>query len=217
MIKLYGFELSNNVNKVRYVLNYLGLDYELVKTSPMEGQTQTEEFKQMSPSGKIPAIDIDGFTLFESNAINKYLAVKNNSDIYPANSEERAVVDAWLDFGSIHIGSAMGRVLFNKIIAPMVGQEVDENSLKAGLEFLDRFLPIVDKQLGRDTYIATEKISLADINLLSILDPAEIAQVSLDSYANLTKWRTHLQSEEFYQKCYKNYTEFMQSMMSSKV
>jgi glutathione S-transferase len=214
MIKLYGIELSNNVNKVRYVLNYLGLDYELVKISPMEGQTQTEEFKKLSPSGKIPAIDVDGFTLFESNAINRYLAAKNNSDLYPENAEKRAVVEAWTDFAAIHIAGAMTRVLFNKVIAPMMGKDVDENSLKAGLEFLDKFLPIVDKQLGKSANLAGEKISLADINLLAILDPIEMVQVSMEPYVNISKWRTKLQSEAFYQKCYKNYTEFMQTMMS---
>jgi len=215
MIKLYGIPLSNNVNKVRYILNYLGLEYENIPTNPIEGENQTEEYKALCPSGKIPAIDIDGFKLFESNAINKYLVKTHNADLYPTDPKEQAVVDAWMDFTSIHIMQAMGRVVFNRAFAPMMGKEKDENSLQAGLEFLGRFLPAVDKQLGSNEYLAGSKLTLADINLLAALDMAEMAEVSLEPYANITKWRQGMQAQDFYQKCYKNYTEFVQQALAN--
>jgi len=215
MIKLYGMDLSSNVNKVRYVLNYLGLEFEHEPTNPMEGQNQTPEYKAIAPSGKIPGLEVDGFTLFESNAINKYLAQSNNSDIYPTDIKEQAVVDAWTDYAAIHIASAMGRITFNRVFAPMMGRDVDEASIAAGVEFLDRYLPVVDEQLGKGEYLTGSNITIADFNLLAVLDPSELSKVSLDAYPNLTKWRKKLIAQDFYQKCYADYTEYVQNFMSN--
>ena len=61
MVKLYGLGLSFPVNRVRMCLNAMGLEYEFVVINPLAGETQTEEYLKMNPSGKIPAIDDDGF------------------------------------------------------------------------------------------------------------------------------------------------------------
>jgi len=208
--------LSYNVNKVRYCLNYLGLDYEWEQTNPMNGDNQTEEFLKISASGKIPAIEVDGVNIFESNAINKYLATKHKSDIYPEDLNQRAAVDAWTDYGAIHISNAVSRVMFNRILAPMLNKPVDENSLNTGLEFLGKYLPVCDKQLGQNKYIAGDSFTVADINLLAILDPAEMGQINLSPYANVVKWRNDLKSQDFYQKCYKDFGQYVQETMSAQ-
>ena len=79
MLKIYGADLSGPANKVRFVANYLGLKYDYVVVKLREGEHQKPEFLKINPIGKIPAIEDDGFTLFESNAICRYLADKNNS------------------------------------------------------------------------------------------------------------------------------------------
>ena len=214
MIKLYGIPVSNNIAKVRYVLNYLGLEYEMVPTSPMDGSNQTEEYLQISPTGKIPGIDIDGFKLFESSAIIRYLATIHQSDLYPTDPKQRAIVDAWSDYGSIHVAQAQGRVTFNRVLAPTMGMPVDESSLQTGLEFLNKYFPIIDRQLSKTKYLAGDSLTLADINLLAIMDPFEISQISLEGYDNIKKWRSDLISQDFYQKCYPDFTEFLQKAMS---
>lgn len=216
MIKLYGVGFSNNVSKVRYCLHYLGLEYEWIQTNPIEGETQTEEYLAINPTGKIPAVKDNGLTIFESNAINRYFASKENSPIYPQDFRNRVVVDQWIDFPAIHIFHAMARVFFNRCLAPMMGREVDEGSIKAGLEFLERFLPVCEKQLGKNKFLTGGDFTLADINLLAILDPFELMQVSLEPYPNISKWRNDLKSQAFYQKCYRDYGQFVQEMMNSQ-
>ena len=58
MIKLYGVALSNNVNKVRYCLDYLKLPYEFVQLNPMKGENRTTEYLDLCPTGKIPAMEL---------------------------------------------------------------------------------------------------------------------------------------------------------------
>src|SRR3989338_9449165 len=166
MLKVYGSDLSAPSNKVRFAANALGLKYEFVFVNLREKEQLKPEFLKINPIGKIPAIDDDGFFLSESAAIMRYLADKQNSDLYPKALKERAIVDEWIDFTGFHIGGAMSKVIYNRLFAPRRGLPVDENSIKEGLGFLDRFLPVVDGQLAKNKFLTGAKITLADINLL---------------------------------------------------
>jgi glutathione S-transferase len=207
MICLYGANLSSPANKVRFVLNLLGLEYEYKQVNLRAGEHKKEEYLKIHPAGKVPALTDGDFCLFESNAMIRYLADKCNSPLYPKDLKQRAVVDQWLDYGSMHLGAALARVTFNRVFAPVIGMPVDESSLKTGLEFLSRDLPVVDKQLGKTKYIAGTQLTLADINILSCLDPAEVSDIDLTPYKNICAWREELCTQDFYTKCHKSYKE----------
>lgn len=216
MIKLYGIGFSPNVNRVRYCLNELGLKYDWVQTNPMAGETKTPEFQAVSPTGKVPAIEIDGFKLFESSTINRYLASQNKSSLYPQDPKQRAVVDAWTDYAAIHVSQAVGRIFFNRVLAPMMGRPADQESVKAGLEFLDNYFPVLDKQLSANPYFAGKTLSLADITLTAVLDPIELAQIdSINQYPSLKKWRAQMKAQTFYQKCYKDYAQYVRESVAA--
>jgi len=216
MIKLYGMGVSYNVEKVRYCLNYLNLEYDWVQTNPLQGENQNAEYLAICPTGKIPGIEIDGFRLFESNAINRYLARKERSSIYPQDNKSLATMEAWMDYVSIHVAQAINRVMFNRVMAPMVGEKVDQESLRVGLSFLDKYFPVLEKQLSKNNFLVSNEFTLADINLLAVLDPCELIQVSVAQYPNIAKWRRGLKNQAFYQKCYKDYTQFVQEIMAAK-
>ena len=77
------------------------------------------------------------------------------------------------------------------------------------LSFLERFLPVVDAPLKERRYLAGGELTLADFNLLSALDPAEVAQVDLSGYLNITRWRQDLMGRDFYTKCHKSYADVL--------
>jgi glutathione S-transferase len=207
MLKIFGSDLSSPANKVRFVANYLGLEYEYVVVKLREGDHQKPDFLKINPVGKIPAIDDAGFQLFESNAICRYLADKVKSEIYPKGLKVRAIVDQWIDFGSMHVGVAVSKVVYNRIFAPIRKIETDERSIREGLEFLNRFLPIVDTQLSNNKMLAGNDLSLADINMLAALDPVDMAQIDVEIYKNIYRWRNELKKQDFYTKCHKEYGE----------
>ena len=216
MLKLYGANLSSPSNKVRFALHVLGVEYEYVQVKLRDGEHRKEEFLKLNPVGKIPVIDDEGFVLFESNAIIKYLARKHCPALYPDELKTRAVIDQWMDYVSLHVGAAYNRVVFNRVFAPVIGAPVDEQSLKDGLAFLERFLPIIDRQLGKHKYLTGEELTVADINLLATLDPSEVAEVDLGLYENIGRWRGALQGEEFYTKCHSSYGKALERMMSQR-
>jgi len=205
MLKIYGADLSTPSCKVRFVANALGLTYDYKRVDLVKGDNRTESHLRLHPGGKVPVIDDDGFLLFESNAIIRYLATKSESALYPKGLKQRAVIDQWTDFVSHHIATALSRVLFNRVFAPFLKVEVDERAVTEGLSFLERFLPVVDSPLKERRYLAGGELTLADFNLLSAVDPAEVAQVDLSGYLNLTRWRKDLQARDFYTRCHKSY------------
>lgn len=206
MLHIYGTPLSSPTNKVRYIANYLHVPYEFHLINLATGEHHNPEYLQINPYGRVPAIDDDGFKLAESNAIIRYLADKNQSNIYPKELKQRALVDQWLDYASMHVMLALGRIMFNTYFYKFANTPQDERSLQDGRKFIAQYLPIIENQLAKHSYITGELFTLADIGLLAALDTAELANVDLHPYASITTWRKKLIQEAFYKDCHESYT-----------
>ncbi|MFT5128814.1 MAG: glutathione S-transferase [Rhodothermales bacterium] len=209
MLKLYGLPLSTPVNRVRFTAHLLDLPYEFAVVNLPGGEHLEPAYLGINEMGKIPAIDDDGFLLSESNAICRYLCRKHSSELLPQDLQQQAIVDRWLDFVGIHVHDAFVRIMFNKLLAPLINVPVDETAIRVGYSMLKRFLPVVDAQLAANPFVAGNACSLADIVLLSTVDPAEILDVDLSPFAHVLKWRAALQREHFYTSCH---SEFGQAL-----
>lgn len=207
MLTIYGSDLSSPANKVRFAANYLGLKYEYKRVDLGSGEHRKPEFIKINPVGKVPCIDDDGFLLSESGAIIKYLADKAGSSLYPKGLKERALVDQETDFITLHVNSALQKIVYNRVFAPRRKIPVDERSIQEGQEFLARFLPIVESTLTKTPSLCGQAVTIADLTLLSGLDPAEVAGIDLSAYPRITAWRNNLKKQDFYTQCYKEYGE----------
>jgi len=215
MLTIYGFDFSSPANKVRFAANAMGLAYTYRTVNLMAGEQKTPEFLKLNPIGRVPAIDDDGFKVFESGTIIKYLAQKNNSPLYPKDLQKRTMVDQWMDFANIHVGPALARITFNRVMYKFINAEKDERSLNDGIKFLGQFLPLLEKQLKENKYLAGSEMTLADINLLAVLDPCELSSVDLSSYPALNAWRKNLKSQSFYTKVHNSLEETLNNMMAA--
>lgn len=211
MLTLYGSDLSAPAIKVRLTASFLGLDYQWQAINLREKEQKQEWFLKINPVGKVPAMDDDGFYLFESNAICKYLCRKNNSDLYPDDLKTRAIVDQWIDFISFHVANHLMGVVYNRVFAPRRGIPVNEKAIADGLEGLKTFLPIIEKPLASHQNIVGKTFCLADIILLATLEPVEVADVDLSPYPHLDAWRARLKAQNFYTSCYKEYGEMLKT------
>ncbi len=211
MLTIYGSDLSGPAIKVRLTASFLGIEHKWQPVNLREGEQKKEWFLKINPVGKVPAMDDDGFYLFESNAICKYLCDKNNSPLYPKDVKKRATIEQWIDFISMHIGANFIPVVYNRLFAPLRGMAVNEKAIADGEEFLKQYFPIIEKQLTQHKYIVSQEISVADIILLALLEPAEMAKVDLGAYPKLAAWRTELKKQSFYTSCYKEYGEMLKA------
>lgn len=192
-IKIYGNRQSNSTMKVLYAAELLKEPYTF-KHMDWQKDLKTPAYLKIHPAGKIPAITDGTFTLWESNTILRYLAGKHGK-LYPQALKQRAIVDQWLDFASIHVGSAVSKVAWNRAWAPMMGLPVDEKAITDGLSMLDRILPILDAQLGKAPFIAGKTMTIADISLFAALEYAEPSKIDISKYKRLTKWFSGLQKQ----------------------
>jgi len=211
MLTIYGSDLSAPAIKVRLTASFIGLDYKWQLVNLREGEQKKEWFLKINPVGKVPAIDDDGFYLFESNAICRYLSDKHGSSLYPKDAQKRAVVDQWIDYVSFHVGANVMPVVYNRVFAPRRNQPVNEKAITDGLGALKQYLPIVEQQLTQHKQVGGPEMSLADIVLLALLEPVEVAQIDLSAYPQLSAWRVALKKQSFYMRCYKEYGEMLKT------
>ena len=206
MLNVYGHFFSMPSNKVRLCVSFLGLPHEYHHVDLQSGEQGQAEFLKINPVGRVPAIEDDGFTLSQSDAICKYLcALSGPSSFYPEDIHKQAIVNQWVDYASQHFQQAMGRLFFNRVVAPMMGEEADEKSMKFGQEVLERELPHLEAALSENDYILGEKITLADIGMIVALEPAEMAGLDLEPYPAVRKWRETVMAREFYKRVHSHF------------
>src|SRR5512138_234092 len=99
MLKIWGRTNSVNVKKALWCAEELDLDYERHDAGMQFGVTKTPEYKKMNPNSLVPTIEDDGFVLWESHAIVRYLAAKHGmGTLCPGDPRARADADRWMDW-----------------------------------------------------------------------------------------------------------------------
>lgn len=204
-MKIYGHFLSAPANKVRLVASALGLDFEYHQLDLMQGEQKSPEFLKVNPLGKVPAIDDNGFLLFESNAICRYLASKNPSDYYPQDIQQRAIVDQWIDFSSHHILTNTGKILFNVVFAPMMDLTPNQDSIEEGKRYLTQQLPIIEQQLSKTKMLTSDNMTIADVTMIAAMDPFDIIKFDINDYPAISAWRKNIMQQDFYKNVHAHY------------
>ncbi len=163
VIKLWGRNTSSNVTKVTWLLEELGLDYERIDAGGRFGGTDTPHYRAMNPLGLVPALEDGDFTLFESNAILRYICNAHAADsaIYPLAPRARASVEAWMDFQQTALSRHQSIVFQGLIrIAP---EKRDNAAIAAAIKEAARIWAILDARLASHPYVVGDDITLADM------------------------------------------------------
>ncbi|RIA56848.1 glutathione S-transferase family protein [Dichotomicrobium thermohalophilum] len=159
MITIYGRANSSNVRKVLWLAEELGLEVDRRDYGRGYAPTDTPEFKALNPNAKVPVMDEDGFILWESHAILRYLAAKYGPEWYPADLRARAIVDQWMDWLIIELQEPVRRIFFALHVKPGSDPEGmpqhEAESAKA--------CSILDAQLQKTgAYVAGAQPTIAD-------------------------------------------------------
>jgi len=163
MLCLWGRTNSSNVMKVLWLLDELGLPCTRLEAGGWFGGTDTPEFRALSPTGLVPALDDGGFTLFESNAILRYLCNQYapNSRLYPRDARARALVDAWLDMQQTSLGPPQG-VVYQAFVRQAPDRR-NNATLTLALQQVGAAWAILEQRLQRQPYVTGDVLTLADI------------------------------------------------------
>jgi glutathione S-transferase len=160
---VWGRATSSNVMKVLWGLGELGLPFERIDVGGAFGKTDTPDYRAMNPTGLVPTLQEGTFTLWESNAILRYLAQTHaaGSALWPADAQARANIDRWMDAQQSVLNRPMSAVFWGLVRTP--ADQRDMSSIAASISDAAGAWRLVEAQLSRHDFIAGAEFTLCDI------------------------------------------------------
>lgn len=189
MIKLYTTALSGHGYRVEQLLKLLKLDYEKID-APHEVRITTE-FLEINPLGQIPVLIDNEVVLSDSNTILLYLVQKYDRACiwYAKEIIEQAEIHKWLFIAS-------GEIAFGPALARRTKLLNGDASLEEAQARTHKILSFMNNHLKKYTWLALDKITIADLACYPYVAVAEEAGVSLNEYENVKHWLANVESVE---------------------
>lgn len=185
MIKLYGTPPTRAL-RVIWLLNELGLEYELLPVDILKGECQREDFLALNPAAKVPVLVDGDLVLTESAAIQLYLAEKcPEAGFIPDSLEERAQMYRWIFFLMTEIEQPLWRIARHTALYPeheRLPQDVDLAKRECA-----EMVGVLERHMEGRKFIVGDRLSVADFNAAYTLDWTNEAQL-LDGAPKLREY-----------------------------
>jgi glutathione S-transferase len=166
MLKVYGHPYSTCTRKVLMTLAETDTPYELITIDFATGEHKQEPHLSRQPFGRVPAIDDEGFQLFESRAICRYLNDKAQGSLVPQDPQDRARMEQWISIETSELTPHAMPFIFEHIFQ----RKQEPAALQRAEAALDVAGRVLDQRLAQAPYLAGEAFSLADLCYLPYVD-----------------------------------------------
>ena len=181
---IYGLSASRAFRSI-WAIEECGIEYNHVPTS-FRGDTQHPDYLAINPNGRIPALQDGDITLFESMAINMYLARTYAPHLIPQGAEAEAKTWQWSIWGISEIEPLQMQIVVQKFFTP---EDKRKDSVIAGAtKALARPLTVLNNLLGYQQYLLGDEFSLADLNLAGVMDLLSMVEFDLSEFAHVERW-----------------------------
>jgi glutathione S-transferase len=162
MLKLWGRISSINVKKAVWAAQEVGVPFERIDAGRAFNNTSTPEYLAHNPNGAIPLLDDEGFFLWESNVIVRYLCAKHAlGSLYPEQLVERFDAERWMDWQQAHINPA-GRNAFVQLFRTPEAER-QPALISQSIAATEPFLAMLDAHLAKCAFMAGYRFTMADI------------------------------------------------------
>jgi glutathione S-transferase len=199
MIEVWGRRSSSNVQKVIWALEELGLAFNRHSVGGGFGGTREPSYLKMNPMGLVPTLKDGDVTMFESNAIVRYLAARyGEGKLRPKEPNALAAAEQWMEWQQLNVVPPISTIFWNQVRLPRAQR--NDQAIAAAQANLAKMLPIADNALASSKWLAGEDFSFGDIVLgvlywrYSRLEGAEPDMPHID------RWFRNLQQRPAYQK-----------------
>jgi glutathione S-transferase len=184
MIKLYGVPMSRALRSL-WALEEIGVDYENVAVNFLD-EAKKPQYLAINPNGRIPALVDGDLTLFESMAINLYLAKKYDGGLQPKALEDEARAVQWSFWGMTELEPHLLKMLQHRVLLPEDQRNASE--AEAGAEALQAPLGVLDGALADRAYLLGDAFTIADLNVASVLSWAIFVGLDLTGFPRVKAW-----------------------------
>ncbi|HEY1230778.1 MAG TPA: glutathione S-transferase [Ramlibacter sp.] len=162
MMVLWGRLSSINVRKVVFTLQLLGIAFERREAGGAFGVVRTPEYLAYNPNALVPLLDDDGYMLWESNVIVRYLGARyGDSPLYPADLQQRFDAERWMDWQQTTLNGA-GREAFIQLIRTPA-EKRRQAALDTSVAATEPLWDLLEDHLANQPYLAGNALTVADI------------------------------------------------------
>ncbi|KAJ7028400.1 glutathione S-transferase-like protein [Mycena alexandri] len=203
-LKVHGNVQSSNTRRVLLVLKEKNIPYELVAVDWIVAEHKRPEWLEFQPFAQMPYIeDDDGFILYESRAIARYLVAKYPAKgpalIPAAGTKQQALFEQAASIEAFNFDPLVTALLTERLVKPFAGQTTDETAVAAIIAQLEGKFAGYERVLSKDKYLAGDEVTLADlfhIPYLSVFGLAKLnfftAEEEVKKWPNLARWANEL-------------------------
>jgi glutathione S-transferase len=197
MITVWGRRSSSNVQKVLWTLGELGVPFERKVVGGSFGGTTTPYYLNLSPRGLVPALEDDGISLFESNAIVRYLAARYGAGTFePEGWKERAAAEKWMEWQQNYYWPLISEIFMQSVrTAP---EKRNAAIIASARERVPKELEVANRHLASNRFFAGEELTFGDIVMGTIMWRTHRLAVDLEDAPNVERWFKDLQTREPY-------------------
>lgn len=190
---VYGPAYSTYVRTVCMALQEKQIAYKLIEVDITKGENRLPEHLKRHPFGKVPAFEHDGFPLFETGAIARYVdEAFGGPALQPKEVKARARMNQVISvIDNYAYGCLIGAVVMQRLVAPLLGHEVDETVIREALPTAEQVLKVLQDLLGVQPHFAGEDLSLADLYFVPIyhyLAQTPEGAAMLPNFPGLQSW-----------------------------
>ncbi|MFZ4809503.1 MAG: glutathione S-transferase family protein [Hyphomicrobiaceae bacterium] len=199
MLKVWGRKTSVNVQKVMWAVAELGLAHERIDAGGTFGRTDTAEYGAMNPNRLVPTIDDDGFQLWESSAIVRYLSeAYGRGTLAPEGRHAYARADQWMEWATTSLYADLIGTCFVQLVRTTAAER-NGAAVDAAVKRLAQRLTILDKHLADRQFIVGDRLSMADIGVGALMYRYYNLEIARTRLAHLEAWYQRLTDRKAYQ------------------
>jgi glutathione S-transferase len=183
-LRIYGIARTRAFRAL-WVAKELGLPYEHVPIEIGSGGAKAEAYLKINPNGRLPAIDDDGFVLWESLAITMYLAKKHGlGRLYPASPEDEARTWQWSLWALNEVDRGVN--IWSLHAVRLLPEDRDPGKLAEALKVIAGPFRVLDAALAGRPFLLGEDFTVVDLNVAAVISRA--IDMDLGATPNVGAW-----------------------------
>ena len=192
-VVLHGYKYSVYTWIVRACLNELGTEYTYCEVDPFAEHPDTA-YQALNPFGNVPTLNHDGFVVFETSAITRYLSDQfNGNTLVPTEAKSLARCNQVIAITDNYGYWPLVRQVFSqRVFASIEGEKPDEDEISAGLKKCEITLAALEQIATEKLQLSGECLSLADLHLFPMISyfcSASEGEKMLGNFPELMAWR----------------------------
>lgn len=193
MLTIYGSPQSS-AGRCFWCLEETGVEYRAKSIDFSAGEHKAVDFLKVNPNGKVPALVDGDFTIWESLAINNYIAEAYKPELLGNTVQERGLVSQWSIWSVADLQAPLIQAFIQLVFVPEPKR--DASTIEKSFEKLPPLLSTLNNSLADKTYLVAERFTLADLNTSFVVAICDEVKFDLAEYTHIQQWRERIAEQD---------------------